>query len=103
MSPPSGDYCTCIAKENGSIDIDRYGSDEVSCSHCRTCDLLSMSACTSLVSPYDALPLSDSEKLRRIVIASVKGFSIGAGLKGGLSIFAILARFGRRKALASIR
>ncbi|KAJ1387901.1 Transmembrane protein [Sesbania bispinosa] len=37
------------------------------------------------------------EKLRRVVVASAKGFSIGAGLKGGLALFAILARFTRKK------
>ncbi|KAE9608195.1 putative transmembrane protein [Lupinus albus] len=36
------------------------------------------------------------EKLRRIIIASAKGFSIGAGLKGGLAFFAILARLMRK-------
>ncbi|CAL0320220.1 unnamed protein product [Lupinus luteus] len=36
------------------------------------------------------------EKLRRIIIASAKGFSIGAGLKGGLAFFAILARLTRK-------
>ncbi|CAJ2644758.1 uncharacterized protein LOC123911367 isoform X1 [Trifolium pratense] len=37
------------------------------------------------------------EILRRVVVASAKGFSIGAGLKGGLALFAILARFARKK------
>lgn len=49
------------------------------------------------------MPLSDSEKLRRVVTASIKGFTIGAGLKGGLAIFSILARLRRRKLLASLR
>ncbi|BBG95750.1 hypothetical protein Prudu_004383 [Prunus dulcis] len=52
---------------------------------------------------YVSVPLSDSEKLRRVVTASIKGFTIGAGLKGGLAIFSILARLRRRKLLASLR
>ncbi|KAG2398706.1 uncharacterized protein HKW66_Vig0088130 [Vigna angularis] len=45
----------------------------------------------------DAVPANEREKLRRIVVASAKGFSIGAGIKGGLAIFAILARLTRKK------
>lgn len=37
------------------------------------------------------------EKLQRVLVASAKGFSIGAGIKGGLALFAILARFARKK------
>ncbi|KAK9110694.1 hypothetical protein Sjap_018754 [Stephania japonica] len=40
----------------------------------------------------------DSEKLwRRLVMASSKGFAIGAGLKGGLAVFSVLARFKNRR------
>ncbi|KAM7253353.1 hypothetical protein ACFE04_025971 [Oxalis oulophora] len=39
----------------------------------------------------------DSEKLRRIVTAAAKGFSIGAGLKGGLALFSIIARLRRAR------
>ncbi|WVZ20046.1 hypothetical protein V8G54_007368 [Vigna mungo] len=45
----------------------------------------------------DAVPAKEREKLRRILVASAKGFSIGAGIKGGLAIFAILARLTRKK------
>ncbi|KAF6148737.1 hypothetical protein GIB67_019345 [Kingdonia uniflora] len=39
----------------------------------------------------------DDDKLQRIVLASIKGFTIGAGLKGGLAIFSILARLKSRR------
>ncbi|KAL2971089.1 hypothetical protein AAZX31_15G174300 [Glycine max] len=45
----------------------------------------------------DSIPSKEREKLRRILVASAKGFSIGAGLKGGLALFAILARLTRKK------
>ncbi|QCE13620.1 Transmembrane protein [Vigna unguiculata] len=45
----------------------------------------------------DAVPANEREKLRRILVASAKGFSIGAGIKGGLAIFAIIARLTRKK------
>lgn len=45
--------------------------------------------------------VDDSEKLRRIIIASIKGFSIGTGIKGGLAIFSIVARFARRRRSSS--
>ncbi|KAK7328667.1 hypothetical protein VNO77_22782 [Canavalia gladiata] len=54
-------------------------------------------ASSSLCSIIDAVPPKEREKLRRVLIASAKGFSIGAGLKGGLALFAILARFTRKK------
>ncbi|GAB4845045.1 hypothetical protein Ancab_038450 [Ancistrocladus abbreviatus] len=40
---------------------------------------------------------TNSDKLRRVIQAAVKGFSIGAGLKGGLSLFSLLARLSRRR------
>ncbi|WCJ44463.1 hypothetical protein M5689_025129 [Euphorbia peplus] len=46
---------------------------------------------------FDSIPLKDSEKLWRIIIASAKGFSVGAGLKGGLSLFAVLAKLLRSR------
>ncbi|XP_011016428.1 PREDICTED: uncharacterized protein LOC105119930 [Populus euphratica] len=47
-------------------------------------------------------PFQDWEKLARVVTASAKGFSIGAGIKGGLALFSILARL-RRTRLSSTR
>nr|XP_023918914.1 uncharacterized protein LOC112030458 [Quercus suber]POF02347.1 hypothetical protein CFP56_31240 [Quercus suber] len=91
--------CACSAGVNGGS---HDGSGEPSCTHCRKSDTSSSSyAYTSL--SFDSIPLTDSEKLRRIVIASIKGFTIGAGLKGGLALFSILARLGRKKALTSLR
>lgn len=47
--------------------------------------------------PGGAFVIVPPEILRRVVVASGKGFSIGAGIKGGLALFAILARFARKK------
>jgi len=47
--------------------------------------------------PGGAFVIIPPEILRRVVVSSVKGFSIGAGIKGGLALFAILARFARKK------
>ncbi|PPS01192.1 hypothetical protein GOBAR_AA19472 [Gossypium barbadense] len=41
--------------------------------------------------------LSSSEKLQRFLVASAKGFSIGADLRGGLALFSIIARLRRKK------
>ncbi|KAM4075135.1 hypothetical protein ACB094_10G146100 [Castanea mollissima] len=90
--------CACSAGVNGGS---HDGSGEPSCTHCRKSDTSSSYAYTSL--SFDSIPLTDSEKLRRIVIASIKGFSIGAGLKGGLALFSILGRLRRKKALTSLR
>ncbi|XP_058751145.1 uncharacterized protein LOC131624204 isoform X1 [Vicia villosa] len=45
----------------------------------------------------DAFIVVPPEILRRIIFSSAKGFSVGAGIKGGLALFAILARFARKK------
>ncbi|KAI3930819.1 hypothetical protein MKX01_037265 [Papaver californicum] len=66
--------------------------DDQNCLHCKIIDQTS-SSCFSDFIRSD----KDFEKLRRILISSAKGFSIGAGLKGGLSIFSILARFKKTK------
>lgn len=42
-------------------------------------------------------------RLRRCIVAAAKGFSIGAGLKGGLALFAILSRLRSRRISASLR
>ncbi|CAA6659511.1 unnamed protein product [Spirodela intermedia] len=58
---------------------------------------------------YSLLPdegCSDKEsmrRLRRCIVAAAKGFSIGAGLKGGLALFAILSRLRSRRISASLR
>ncbi|XP_004300641.1 PREDICTED: uncharacterized protein LOC101309548 [Fragaria vesca subsp. vesca] len=94
---PDGDLCTCSAAQNGD-----HAEDPV-CAHCRKSDPSPSSFCYSSSLKHVPAPLSDSEKLRRVVTASIKGFSIGAGLKGGLAVFSILARLRKRKLLASLR
>ncbi|KAL6529790.1 hypothetical protein OROGR_015413 [Orobanche gracilis] len=65
-----------------------------------TSSLPSSSSSCSLLS-FDAYPVQDYDKPWRIFTASVKGFSIGAGLKGGLAIFALLTRLRRLRLLPS--
>ncbi|KAK2984638.1 hypothetical protein RJ640_006621 [Escallonia rubra] len=98
--PPSGDetdvtdgHCTCSSGDGGK---DR------ACPHCRRSALPSSSSSCSLLS-FESYPVKDYSKLWRVFTASVKGFTIGAGLKGGLSLFAILARLRRRRLLTSAR
>ncbi|KAK3013826.1 hypothetical protein RJ639_009472 [Escallonia herrerae] len=98
--PPSGDetevtdgHCKCSSGDGGK---DR------ACPHCRRSALPSSSSSCSLFS-FESYPVKDYSKLCRVFTASVKGFSIGAGLKGGLSLFAILARLRRRRLLTSAR
>lgn len=106
MSPSSG-RCECFPGDNAAgADVNHYGSDgDMSCKHCRNIDYSSSYSCNSVSNGYLSLPLpsKDLDKLRRIVTASAKGFVIGAGIKGGLALFSILARLKRRKALASLR
>ncbi|KAF2299692.1 hypothetical protein GH714_002478 [Hevea brasiliensis] len=52
---------------------------------------------------FDPIPLKESEKLWRVITAWAKGFSIGAGLKGGLSLFSIIARLRRTRLSSSSR
>ncbi|KAK6115488.1 hypothetical protein DH2020_007757 [Rehmannia glutinosa] len=77
-------------------------------SHCAECSrsrslsssLPSSSSSCSLLS-FDSYPVQDYDKPWRVFTASVKGFAIGAGLKGGLAIFALLTRLRRRRLLPS--
>ncbi|KAI3465158.1 hypothetical protein Pfo_021821 [Paulownia fortunei] len=62
--------------------------------------LPSSSSSCSLLS-FDSYPVQDYDKPWRVYTASVKGFAIGAGLKGGLAIFALLTRLRRRQLLPS--
>ncbi|KAL5558997.1 hypothetical protein UlMin_035208 [Ulmus minor] len=100
---PSGDRCECLSPENDFSDVDRDVSGDRSCKHCGRSDHSPSSTGTSSSVVYRAFPMDESEKLRRIVTASVKGFTIGAGIKGGLALFSILGRLRRRKALTAIR
>ncbi|MBA0808338.1 hypothetical protein Gohar_024086 [Gossypium harknessii] len=102
---PSGDgainggcCCSCSPGENGGYDgATNFG---ISASHdetCMHCPRSEPSSCSSSELGFDSVLLTDSERLRRIFVASAKGFSIGAGLQGGLAIFSILARLRRKK------
>lgn len=105
MSPPPPSCADVAASQNGCTAVDGGESTgDATCVHCSDGSDRSPSY-TSSGALYCDFPLkvSDSEKLRRIITASAKGFSIGAGLKGGLALFSILARLRRRKALASLR
>lgn len=94
-STVSGDGCLCE-------------HDAVGTKTCSQCDRKSKKTLTSSSSSYalltfDSFPVEDYDKSWRIFTASVKGFVIGAGIKGGLSIFAILARLRRRRSLSSAK
>ncbi|KAA3453871.1 Transmembrane protein [Gossypium australe] len=102
---PSGDgainggcCCSCSPAENGGYDgATNFG---ISASHdetCMHCPRSEPSSCSSSELGFDSVLLTESERLRRIFVASAKGFSIGAGLQGGLAIFSILARLRRKK------
>ncbi|KAK2659750.1 hypothetical protein Ddye_006283 [Dipteronia dyeriana] len=104
----SGGFCFCLSGENGGSsyddDDDTNGSSNRGCMHCKRSDPSSSSSCYSCSSAWlDLFPFKDSEKLRRIIASSAKGFSIGAGLKGGLSLFSILARLKRTRLSSSVR
>ncbi|KAM3342519.1 hypothetical protein P3S68_027485 [Capsicum galapagoense] len=98
MPPPSGDgadtsacgRCTCSTTSGDNE------NQIQNCQHCRRSTLPSSSSSCSLLS-LESYPVQDYDKLWRIYSASVKGFTIGAGLKGGLAIFAVLSRLVRRK------
>lgn len=107
---PTGDgvttagFCECFISENGgSLVEDHNGSDDRNCSHCKKSDPPSSSCSSSCLHDFDSGPVRDSEKLWRILIASAKGFTVGAGLKGGLAIFSILTRLKRRRLSPSQR
>ncbi|PRQ38002.1 putative transmembrane protein [Rosa chinensis] len=98
---PDGDVCTYCASENGGSNGDN--AEGLVCAHYRKSDPSQSSFCYSSSLKYVPVPSSDSEKLQRVMTASIKGFTIGAGLKGGLAVFSILARLRKRKLLASLR
>ncbi|XP_015885405.2 uncharacterized protein LOC107420855 isoform X1 [Ziziphus jujuba] len=105
---PSGGRCECFSGDNAGGEVnhhDGFAGGDVNCAHCKKIDYLSSHSCNSASNGYVSMPLpsKDLEKLRRIVTASAKGFVIGAGIKGGLALFSIVARLKRRKALASLR
>ncbi|KAG8660379.1 hypothetical protein MANES_02G152700v8 [Manihot esculenta] len=97
--PPTDGSATCsscFSCQNGCF----HGHDDGSCAdpRCIQCMRSDPPSCSSApLLGFDSIPLKDSEKLSRVIIASAKGFSIGAGLKGGLSLFSILARLRRTR------
>ncbi|XP_048131094.1 transmembrane protein 135 homolog isoform X1 [Rhodamnia argentea] len=102
--PPPGDVAVPDGGDGGP---DRRGGpeDEQNRSHCadaRPPPPPPSSSYGGLLG-LDSVPLTDAEKVRRIVTASAKGFSIGAGLKGGLALFSVLVRLRRRRLSASMR
>ncbi|KAH6756755.1 transmembrane protein [Perilla frutescens var. hirtella] len=82
--------CTC-GSNNCSECCRRRSSSSSLPSSSSSCSLLS----------FDSYPVQDYNKPWRVYTASVKGFAIGAGLKGGLAIFALLTRLRRRQLLPS--
>lgn len=104
MSSPSAanDRCSCLF--SGDDDDHDEQINNRSCPHCRRSNsaLLSSYSSSSLLS-FDSIPVEDYDKRWRIVQASIKGFTIGAGIKGGLALFSLLARFRRRRSLSSAK
>ncbi|KAL0796384.1 hypothetical protein Bca101_067761 [Brassica carinata] len=101
MSPShrtaNGSRCSCILGETDEIaGDDPGGSFDRTCIYCNGSDSIKTDVSTYISS--DGL-----EKLRRIIVASIKGFSIGTGIKGGLAIFSIVARFARRRSSSQSR
>ncbi|KAJ0087209.1 hypothetical protein Patl1_08524 [Pistacia atlantica] len=98
-------FCSSFTVENGgSHDSDVNGSGHRGCMHCKRSDPSSSTSCYSCSSLWlDLVPFKESENLRRIITASAKGFSIGAGLKGGLALFSLLARLRRTRLSSSAR
>ncbi|KAL4335176.1 hypothetical protein GQ457_07G023600 [Hibiscus cannabinus] len=88
-----GCRCSCSSGDDGATNCGFSASHDETCTHCARSD----TSCFSSALGFDSILLTDSKKLRRIFVASAKGFSIGAGLQGGLAIFSILARLRRKK------
>ncbi|OIV98284.1 hypothetical protein TanjilG_16666 [Lupinus angustifolius] len=93
MSPSSA-----VTGNGFHIDDDGKSND---CKDSNGCICVSSSTSLSLRSfcsrIIELIPPKDYNKLWRIITASVKGFTVGFGLKGGLGFFAILARLTRKK------
>lgn len=78
----SGDLCLCNHVPSGGLPLSSS-----------SCSLLS----------FDSYPVQDYDRPWRVFTASAKGFTIGAGLKGGLALFALVSRLRRRRSLPSSR
>ncbi|VFQ86735.1 unnamed protein product [Cuscuta campestris] len=66
----------------------------------RRSTLLPSSASSCSLLSLESYPVQDYNKLWRVYSASVKGLTIGAGIKGGLALFSILARLRRRRSFS---
>ncbi|OUZ99344.1 Transmembrane protein 135 [Macleaya cordata] len=94
--------CKCFCEENEACNVDIDAKPDIqNCPHCRKLDHPSSFYFPFLTSDFRSE--KDVEKLWRIVIASAKGFSIGAGLKGGLALFSVLTRLKKGRLSASQR
>uniref|UniRef100_M4EGZ6 Transmembrane protein 135 N-terminal domain-containing protein n=1 Tax=Brassica campestris TaxID=3711 RepID=M4EGZ6_BRACM len=106
MSPSrrkaNGSRCSCT---RGEIDgISGGESFDRTCTHCNGSDSIKPDPASSwFLSSLSETKLDDSEKLRRIIVASLKGFSVGTGIKGGLALFSIVVRFARRRSSSKSR
>ncbi|CAN7093272.1 unnamed protein product [Brassica rapa subsp. narinosa] len=106
MSPSrrkaNGSRCSCT---RGEIDgISGGESFDRTCTHCNGSDSIKPDPASSwFLSSLSETKLDDSEKLRRIIVASLKGFSVGTGIKGGLALFSIIVRFARRRSSSKSR
>ncbi|KAL2931470.1 Casparian strip membrane protein 1 [Bienertia sinuspersici] len=98
MAPHDNEPTCSFVGKSPFFDDGEIGFDHHNCSHCRSSDSLSSSSSYSY-----SISETDSDVIKRIVHASAKGFSIGAGLKGGLSIFSLLARLSRRRSTKSLK
>ncbi|GMI90954.1 hypothetical protein like AT1G34630 [Hibiscus trionum] len=92
-----GCRCSCSSGDDGGFHDGAtdcgFSESHETCTHCARSDTSRFFSALG----FDSILLTDSEKLRRILVASAKGFSIGAGLQGGLAIFSILSRLRRKK------
>lgn len=107
-SPPSpaAHRCACLSTCNGASSYRGEepvgGEVEFECPHCHTklrrpppapaTGILAWDALCEVVMPEEG----DWKRLRRLAGAAGKGFAVGAGLKGGLAAFAMLARMRAR-------
>ncbi|WZZ15741.1 hypothetical protein YC2023_108830 [Brassica napus] len=98
----NGSRCSCT---RGEIDgISGGESFDRTCTHCNGSDSIKPDPASSwFLSSLSETKLDDSEKLRRIIVASLKGFSVGTGIKGGLALFSIIVRFARRRSSSKSR
>ncbi|GJW25682.1 transmembrane protein 135 [Tanacetum coccineum] len=105
MSPP---VTAGNGNGNGNGACEHPSNEDDLTKPCSQCDddrkpkLTSSSSSYALLS-FDSFPVEDYDKRWRIFTAAVKGFAIGAGIKGGFSLFAIVSRLRRRRSLSNAK